>query len=419
MGNKSQKGCGNLEETCLIIDGLEPWARRSLDNMLDEQRSIALKFLEHLQDKRASLSTVHNYIKVIKSLALLGVPFCQLEQVNLRKWSRELDSKYALVTADLTRLCAKRFLRWVKNGSEDGEYPDCVSWIKIKNKRNSFGGEVISKQEIRQLIDATDNQRDRAILFVAYESGCRASELVGLRIQNIEFDQYGAIIRVNGKTGERRIRLFESVPDLQLWLSMHPFCENPDAPLWPSRKTRVRAISRRALDELVRKYVKRTGIKKTIYPHVFRHSRATHLATVLKEAQMREFFGWSKDSDMPSIYVHLSGRDIDETLFEHYGIKPKTSEKEQSPLEPKVCPRCKLENPPSAKFCQRCSACLDLMAALDLERMHEQADGLTAKVIERFIQQAPDLLKRILEEERVTKDIEKLKASEESGSSGL
>lgn len=412
MEDKNQKGCEKLGATALIVSSLQPWARRSLESIPEEPRLTVLEFLQHLADERVTPFTRQNYLTVIKSLVALGIPFKQLGREDLRKWSEELDSKYKLGTADLARQCAKRFLRWIHNGSNDGEYPPCVSWIKIKTRRNSYGREVLSAQEVRQLIDAADNQRDRTLLFVAYESGCRASELVGIRIQDVEFDQYGAIIRVNGKTGERRIRLFESVPDLQLWLSMHPFCENPSAPLWPSKKTRIFAISRRALIDIVRKYAKKAGVKKTVCPHVFRHSRATHLATVLKESQMREFFGWSKASDMPSVYVHLSGRDVDETLFEHYGIKAKTSEKEKNPLESKVCPRCKFENPPSAKFCQRCSACLDIIAALDLEKMREQADGLTAKVIERFIQKAPELLKRILEEEGVTKEIDKLESRE-------
>ncbi|WP_394344768.1 hypothetical protein [Salinigranum halophilum] len=46
-------------------------------------------------------------------------------------------------------------------------------------------------------------------------------------------------------------------------------------------------------------------------PHHFRHSRATHLANWLTEAQLCEWFGWVQGSNVPARYVHLSGRDID------------------------------------------------------------------------------------------------------------
>ncbi len=41
----------------------------------------------------------------------------------------------------------------------------------------------------------------------------------------------------------------------------------------------------------------------------------------LKEPEMREFFGWGKNSEMPAVYVHLSGRDVDNSVLGIYGIK--------------------------------------------------------------------------------------------------
>lgn len=71
------------------------------------------------------------------------------------------------------------------------------------------------------MLGVCDNQRDRALIFTLYESGLRASELLSLKIKNIQFDRYGAVIilprrgRKNGlKTGQRRIRLFDSMPQI-------------------------------------------------------------------------------------------------------------------------------------------------------------------------------------------------------------
>jgi len=389
-----------------IRETLEPWAQRILENLPAERRCGVLDFLERLSDDGASVATMQNYLSAIRTLNH-DKPYNQLTEEETRAWAREIGEHYELSSAWLYKLEIKKFLKWVHTGQLDGDgYPACVSWIKPHRGRKNYGREILSQEEVKQLVDATDNQRDRALLFVAYEGGCRASELVGLKIQDVDFDQYGAILRVGrkqGKTGERRLRLFESVPDLQLWLSMHPQRQTPGAPLWPSGKFKDRPIHRRTLLGLVSKYAKKAGLKKAICPHVFRHSRATHLATILKEAQMREFFGWSKDSDMPSIYVHLSGRDVDETLFEHYGIKEREDESQDTPLKKKVCPRCKAENSATARFCWRCWIAFDTY----------KADEITARVMEEFIKRAPELLQRILKEKGLDQEIAELASSVE------
>ena len=68
--------------------------------------------------------------------------------------------------------------------------------------------------------------------------------------------------------------------------------------------------------KVFKKIARKAGIEKKVYPHLFRHSRATQLARYLTEMEMKIFFGWSKNSNMPSVYVHLSGRDIDEKIIQ-------------------------------------------------------------------------------------------------------
>ena len=358
-----------------ITANMEPWAQRTIADMTPSRRRAVGEFLQALDDDKVGPSTKRNYIASLRTLNG-AKSYKQLRNPDIRAWAREIDERYKPRTALVYKGNIKRFLKWIHTGNLDGDgYPECVKWIKAPRGKAAFGGEILSKPEVKRLVDAADNQRDRALLFALYESGARASELVGLKIKDVSFDQHGAVLRVgrgpDAKTGERRTRLFESVPDLQLWISMHPDKDNPEAALFANLNFADRGIKRRALRSLVVKYAKRAGLNKKISPHNFRHSRATHLATVLKEAQMREFFGWSKDSDMPSVYVHLSGRDVDESLFEHYGIKEQKG-LEESPLKKKVCPRCNIENSVSARFCWRC------WAAFDTAR----ADELTAQALE-------------------------------------
>ncbi len=90
---------------------------------------------------------------------------------------------------------------------------------------------ILCELEIKKLIAATNHQRDRALLFALYESGCRISEILKLKVGEVNFDRYGAYFVVDGKTGQRRIRLIDSVPDLQAWINKHPLRDNPNNPM--------------------------------------------------------------------------------------------------------------------------------------------------------------------------------------------
>lgn len=101
----------------------------------------------------------------------------------------------------------------------------------------------------------------------------------------------------------------------------------------------------------------RAGIKKHVHPHLFRHSRATALANKLTEAQMKEFFGWTQASEMASVYVHLSGRDVDNALLALHGeaiVQVKAEE-----LQISHCRRCHEKNSPASSFCSRCGTPFD------------------------------------------------------------
>ena len=78
---------------------------------------------------------------------------------------------------------------------------------------------------------------------------------------------------------------------------------------------------------------------------------------------------------MASVYVHLSGRDVDEALLKTYGIKTGEEKKEEK-FKPKNCPRCKTPGSPISKFCNRCRTVLDAEAVEELENEREKADNL-------------------------------------------
>jgi len=261
----------------------------------------------------------------------------------------------------LHRIVVKRFFQWFYD-MKDG-YPEIVDWIKTNkaNGKRKLPEELLTTEEIRKLASSCDNLRDRAIMMVLYESGCRARELINLKIKNVVSDNYGILLMVNGKTGMRRIRLINSVNALVMWINNHPQKDNPESYVFVSFKNGkgkgIGRLSPFGLRQTINKVVKRTDIKKRIHPHLFRHSRLTELTKKgYPESFLRHFAGWSRGSNMPDIYVHLSAKNIDEMMLTKEGLKDKGKEiVDDIMLRPIECVKCGETNTATNRFCGKCA----------------------------------------------------------------
>jgi len=283
------------------------------------------------------------------------------------------------------KIVLKMFYKWLEG--DDEIMPPKISWLKpkIKNEKHKLPEELLTEDEILKLAEAAGNVRDKAFILSLYESGCRIGELLTLKIKNVGFDQYGAILRVNGKTGDRRVRIISSAPALTSWLELHPAGKNPDAMLWHStwrkKDEGQRNLSHGTVYILLRDYAAKAGIKKRIYPHLFRHSRATALANKLTESQMKEHFGWVQGSDMAATYVHLSGRDVDNALLKLQGLV-QVEETKFEKLNVRVCPRCKDHNAPVSKYCTKCGLPLDEGMIAKIEEMKGKSNNVMNRLME-------------------------------------
>jgi site-specific recombinase XerD len=270
----------------------------------------------------------------------------------------------------------KRFYKWLNGGEE---YPECVRWIRTgaKKNNNTLPEDLLVEEEVKQLIEACKNTRDRAIVSLLWETGCRIGELLTLRIKNVSFEETITRVTVHGKTGSRRVPVIDSTPYLAEWLDNHSAKEEPDAPMWVGIGTvgRDRRLGYASIRKMLQDVAKRAEIKKKVNPHNFRHSRATTLAKHLTEAQMNQYFGWVTGSDMPSTYVHLSGRDVDDAILRMRGMTNQKEEELESTLAPRPCPRCNLTNKATGKFCSRCGAILDVQTAVAMQDEIESLDG--------------------------------------------
>lgn len=267
-----------------------------------------------------------------------------------------------------------------------------ADWISTRPPKKKEIPELLTKDDITTMIDSCKNERDRAIISILADSGCRIGELASIRIKDVSFDKHGAVIHINGKTGSRRVRLIFSGPYLARWLDIHPHREDPTYALFVSFSniSRHKPIDERALYQVVKRISKDTGINKRIYPHLFRHSRATELANHLTQAQMESHLGWIHGSNMSQTYIHLSGADVDNALLKMHGVEVPEDAKPK-PLTSIICTRCQRVNPSNAKFCFQCGQTLDIVAALNLDEQTESLENKLSDVLESRIEELVNL----------------------------
>ncbi len=143
--------------------------------------------------------------------------------------------------------------------------------------------EVLSVEEIERILAVIDlskpeGQRNRAIVETLYGSGLRVSELVNLKLSDIDFDQH--FMRVEGKGSKQRLVPLSEPAEkaIKLWLYDRNLLEikrGQEDFVFLNR--RGHKLTREMIFIITKQLAAEADIQKTISPHTFRHSFATHL----------------------------------------------------------------------------------------------------------------------------------------------
>jgi len=220
------------------------------------------------------------------------------------------------------------------------------------------------------------------------KTGGRIAEVGNLQVKHVVSVQHGYTLELDGKTGQRSVLVVSAAPALSTWLSIHPFKTDPEAPLWVhwNQRDKARQLKYDAIRLLLLDLFKRAGINKRVYPHLFRHSRATYVVAtgLMTEAQAKKYFGWEPNSDMLATYAHLMDSDANNVILKENNLTPTTGKMDT--LQPVTCYRCGLVNAATAEHCTRCAAVLHLAKAYEYQQLHDLKEDLFTSLFKLLVE---------------------------------
>jgi integrase/recombinase XerD len=219
-------------------------------------------------------------------------------------------SGLAAASIKLVVVALKIFFRFVigKGSAAAGRDPtETLTLPRIER----YLPETLNELQVEQLIDSIDTKeplglRDRAIVELLYASGLRISELANARLENLNFDE--RILRVTGKGNKMRL-----VPVGRKACDAIAAYLSTERPKMVKRRTsseiflssRGTKLTTTRIWQIVKKRAKQSGLEANIYPHLLRHSFATHLLSNGADLRIIQEMLGHADISTTQVYTHV------------------------------------------------------------------------------------------------------------------
>ena len=184
--------------------------------------------------------------------------------------------------------------------------------------------EVLTIEEIDNLIESIDlstkeGQRNRTILETLYRCGLRVSEQCNLKISDLYLEE--GFIKVEGKGNKQRLIPISprAIRELQLYfIDRNQFSIKKDYEDYVFISKRGTNISRIMVFHIIKTLAEAIGLKKTISPHTFRHSIATHLLEGGANLRAIQCMLGHESIGTPEIYTHIDKSRLRSEIIDHH-----------------------------------------------------------------------------------------------------
>ena len=353
-----------------------------------EYRETLLRFIR--STKREKNITVGREITLLR---LLRVQAEQMKGSFLDPGKKEIEdlvdawdsSDLKRGTVNLKKQIAKQFYKWHYEDNLEKELPKYIKkGIRQNQKRSEEQKpDTLTDEQVEKLIEACPSSRDKCLIALLNDSGMRVGEALGIKIKDVQQEDYGMKIQVrSGKTGFRSVIVAgRSVIYIKRWLNEHPYANNMDSYLFVELNNGHNAkqgepLKHYIVNSIMIRLRERTGIR--VYAHMFRHSAASRLAGVVPEAILERQFGWITGSRMSSVYVKTNDAMQENAILSGLGIK---HTKSVEPYKPLKCGRCGQLNEKDAKYCHNCLFPLTTEEALEREKKEDKVTRAVSDLV--------------------------------------
>ncbi|MFA5019709.1 MAG: site-specific tyrosine recombinase/integron integrase [Candidatus Pacearchaeota archaeon] len=253
-----------------------------------------LKLEEELKLRNFSKKTIKRYLDSVKKF-LVFVKDKELNEKVVKDYVLEKLEKQNPSSVSKDLFAVKFFFKTILTKNIN----------QIPNpKRNKSLPEILTINEIKSMIDNTLNIKHKLIIKLLYGCGLRVSEIVNVKLQNLNFDENLILIKLAKGKKDR----FVKIPD-SLKGELKNYCElNKGDYLFESNRGGKLTI--KTIQKIIINSAKKAGIKKRVYPHLLRHSFATHLLEQGTDLRIIQKLLGHSDIKTTQMYTQISQASI-------------------------------------------------------------------------------------------------------------
>lgn len=290
------------------------------DYILDHNFEVVNDFVDFLKAQNIGERRIKRYICSFKKLAPhIDFKLDRAEKsdivglVGLINQNELDDKELSPHTLAEYRKFLKKFYKWNNGGKE----PDKTKFFSVnisKRDQKLVDPENLADEEnVLEIVQNGDRARNKALIMTLWESGARIGELMDAKWKDYIVKDDLASLKLDGKTGKRKVPIKRSIEYLEAWKQKHPTSSDESYLFTPYKFDRQLsyACMRKAMNQCI------DGVETNFKtnPHAFRKSRATYLASKgMNQAQLCEYFGWVYGSDEAEKYIRLAQSDLEEAF---------------------------------------------------------------------------------------------------------
>ena len=284
----------------------------------------------------SNLRSFLNYLLVDKGLSNNTVKAYEADISSLFQWLDTEDLKYKNLQEDhINQYISFLFQRKMRSSSVNRKISSIKSFYIFLVKRNfvknsplndlvtpkqeKYLPESMSEAEVDKLLNSPDvsnkiENRDKAMIEMLYATGMRISELVNLKITDVDMKR--CVVKVFGKGSKERLVPFgeTALDSLTSYLNEREQSSSKEIFL----SNRGKKMTRVAFWQRVKIYLIRENLKNSISPHTLRHAFATHLLNRGADLRSVQLLLGHSDLSTTQIYTHIAKQRLSDVLKKHH-----------------------------------------------------------------------------------------------------